>query len=127
MRDGKEMTVPVTVEKMGGKNNTELASAENGKPRWGIGIADLDSNVRQQVQAPSQVQGAVVEKVVPGSPADDAGLQPGDVIQGVNRKVTPNAEAVQQALASVPKGDSVMLRVWSNGGSTFRVLHPSQG
>ncbi len=73
------------------------------------------------------MQGAVVEKVTPGSPADDAGLQPGDIIQSVDRKATPNAEAVQQALTSVAKGDSVMLRVWSNGGSTFRVLHPSNG
>ena len=127
MRDGKEMTVPVTVEKMGGKGATESASANNGKPRWGIGIGDLDPNTRQQIQAPTQVQGAVVEKVTPGSPADDAGLQPGDIIQSVDRKATPNAEAVQQALTSVANGESVMLRVWSNGGSTFRVLHPSNG
>jgi len=126
-RDGKQMTVPVTVEKMGGKDNSEVASANNGKPRWGIGIADLDSGTRQQVQAPTEVKGAVVAKVVPGSPADDAGLQPGDIIESVNRKPTPSASAVQDALASVGKGDSVMLRVWSNGGSTFRVLHPSQG
>lgn len=126
-RDGKEMTVPVTVEKLGGKGTTEISSAENGKPRWGIGIGDLDPNVRQQIQAPKQVEGAVVEKVVPGSPADDAGLQPGDIIESVNRKATPNASAVKDALASIANGESVMLRVWSNGGSTFRVLHPAQG
>jgi serine protease Do len=45
----------------------------------------------------------------------------------VNRKATPSASAVKDALASVSNGDSVMLRVWSNGGSTFRVLHPSNG
>ncbi len=127
MRDGKEMTVPVTVEQMGGKGATESASAENGKPRWGIGIGDLDPNTRQQIQAPNQIQGAVVEKVLPGSPADNAGLQPGDVIESVNRKATPSASAVKDALGSVSNGDSVMLRVWSNGGSTFRVLHPSNG
>jgi serine protease Do len=112
---------------MGGRGVTESASASNGKPRWGVGIGDLDPNTRQQIQAPNQIQGAVVEKVVPGSPADNAGLQPGDVIESVNRKATPSASAVQDALASVSNGDSVMLRVWSNGGSTFRVLHPSQG
>jgi len=127
MRDGESKNVAVTLGQLGGKNNSLNASNESGKPKWGIGITDLNSDVRQQIQAPSQVQGAVVEKVVPGSPADNAGLQPGDVIQSVNRKPTPNASAVQQALASVPKGESVMVRVWSQGGSTFRVLHPSQG
>ena len=126
-RDGRDITVPVTVEKLGSKGATESASAESGKPRWGIGIGDLDSNTRQQIQAPHDVQGAVVEKVAPGSPADNAGLQPGDVIESVNRKATPNASAVKDALSSITNGDSVMLRVWSNGGSTFRVLHPSEG
>jgi len=127
MRDGKSLEVPVTVQKMGSRDNSERASAENGKPRWGVGIGDLSDDVRQQIQAPSQVKGAVVQRVVPGSPADNAGLRPGDVIESVNRKDTPTASDVQQALSGVPKGESAMVRVWSNGGSTFRVLHPSQG
>ena len=83
--------------------------------------------MRQQLQAPQDVQGAVVQRVQPGSAADDAGLRPGDVIEGVNRKETPNASAVQKALTGIPAGESALLRVWSNGGSTFRVLHPTQG
>ncbi len=126
VRNGNNENIPVTLGHLGPKGETESANNANGKPRWGIGIADLNSDVRQQIQAPSQVQGAVVEKVTPGSPADDAGLQPGDIIQSVDRKPTPNAQAVQQALGAVPKGDSVLLRVWANGGSTFRVLHPTQ-
>jgi serine protease Do len=127
MRDGKSMTVPVTVQRMGDKDNTESASADNGKPRWGVGITDLNDQVRQQVQAPSQVKGAVVQRVVPGSPADNAGLRPGDIIESVNRQDTPSAADVQKALSSVPSGQSAMVRVWSGGGSTFRVLHPSEG
>ncbi len=104
VRDGKNMDVPVKLGELGAKGGVESASNSNGKPRWGIGIADLSPDVRQQIQAPTQVQGAVVEKVAPGSPADDAGLQPGDVIQGVDRKATPSAEAVQQALGGRPQG-----------------------
>ena len=33
------------------------ASADNGKPRWGIGIADLTSDVREQLQAPDRPEG----------------------------------------------------------------------
>jgi serine protease Do len=127
MRDGKSISVPVTVQRMGDKEESEVASADNGKPRWGVGITDLNEQVRQQIQAPSQVKGAVVQRVVPGSPADNAGIRPGDIIESVNRKDTPSAADVQSALSNVPKGDSAMLRVWSGGGSTFRVLHPSQG
>ena len=76
------------------------------------------------MQIPSDVHGAVVARVEPGSPADNALLQQGDVIISVNRKDTPNADAVKNALAAVPKGQDVLLLVWSNGGNSFRVMHP---
>jgi serine protease Do len=129
LREGKSMTVPVTLEAMGArdKSDNEVSDAGHGKPRWGIGLADLDGNVRGQIQVPSDVHGAIVEQVQPGSSADDAGLQRGDVIVQVNRKDVQSAADVRQALESVPKGQDALLLVWSNGGSTFRVLHAPEG
>ena len=129
LRDGKSVNVPVTLEELGCKDKKEelSASADNGKPRWGVGIADLTSDVREQLQAPQNLKGAVIQRVQPGSPAEEAGLQPGDVIQSVNRQQTPSAADVQKALASVPKGQDAMVLVWGNGGSTFRVLHATSG
>jgi serine protease Do len=65
--------------------------------------------------------------VKPGSPADNAGLQRGDVIMEVNRHPVTSAADVAQALAGVPSGQDALVLVWSQGGSTFRVLHPAQG
>jgi serine protease Do len=129
MRDGKSVSVPVTLEAMGSRDHNEKlsASGENGKPRWGVGISDLTPDVRDQIGAPKDVKGAVIQKVQPGSPADDAGLAPGQVIIGVNRHETQSASDVQKALASVPKGQDALVLVWANGGSTFRVLHSTQG
>jgi serine protease Do len=128
MRDGKNETLPVTLETMGSRDNTrESSSAENGKPRWGVGLGDLTPEVRQQIQAGNDVHGAVVERVVPGSSADNAGLQRGDIITEVNRQPVHSAADVQKALSSVPKGQDALVLVWTNGGSTFRVLHPTQG
>ena len=62
----------------------------------------------------------------PGSPADNAGLQSGDVIVEVDRKPVQSAADVQKALSSVPKGQDALVLVWSNGGNTFRVLHSAQ-
>jgi len=64
--------------------------------------------------------------VQPGSPADNAGLQSGDVIVEVDRKPVQSAADVQKALSSVPKRQDALVLVWSNGGSTFRVLHSAQ-
>src|SRR5215475_3132866 len=80
IRDGKHETMPVTLEAMGHHGETTRADNENGKPRWGVGLNDVTADVRQQLNLPANVNGAVVGNVVPGSSAEDAGLRPGDVI-----------------------------------------------
>jgi serine protease Do len=127
MRDGKSENIPVTLESMNRDKDSQSANAEQGKPRWGVGLGDLTPEVRQQVQADNSVHGAVIERVMPGSAADNAGLQQGDIIMEVNRKPVQSASEVQKALAAVPNNEDVMVLVWSGGGSTFRVLHPTQG
>jgi serine protease Do len=128
LRDGKIVSVPVTLEEMGSRDRegSEAASNDHGKPRWGLGLADMTPELRQQVQAPSDIHGAVIERVQPGSAADNAGLQRGDVIVEVNRKPVENAADVQKALSAVPKGQEALVLVWSNGGNTFRVMHATE-
>src|SRR6266852_6719633 len=129
MRDSKLTSVPVKLEVLGGDKDTEVAGNEHGKGRWGLRLADLTPEVRNELQTPAEtsVHGAVVEDVLPGSPADNAGLQRGDVIMEVNRHTVKSASDVVQALSKVPNGQDTLVLVWSNGGSTFRVLHPAQG
>ncbi|HEY1676499.1 MAG TPA: Do family serine endopeptidase [Candidatus Sulfotelmatobacter sp.] len=128
LRDGKTMQLPVTLEALGSHNAEGSEAGEgHGKARWGVGLANLTPDMREQLQAPHDVHGAVVEQVQPGSPADNAGLQQGDIILEVNRKKMQNASDVQEALSSVPKGQDALVLVWSNGGNSFRVLHPGDG
>ncbi len=129
LRDGKSISVPVTLEELGSRNErVSRGSGEGqGKARWGIGLDDLTPEVREQLQAPNDLRGAVIEQVQPGSPADNAGLERGDVIVEVNRHKVQNAAEVQLALKNVPAGQDALVLVWSNGGNTFRVLHSGEG
>jgi serine protease Do len=128
LRDGNSVDVPVTLEAMGkGEHDNQSSDASHGKPRWGVGLGDLTPDLRQQLQAGDDVNGAVIEQVTPGSPADNAGLQQGEVITEVNRQPVHSAADVQRALAGVPKDSDALVLVWSNAGSTFRVLHPTRG
>ena len=127
LREGKQMSIPVTLGDMQhfSAENAGNQASEQGKPRWGLGLQDLSPDLRQQLQAPADIRGAVVTNVQPGSPADNAGLQQGDIILQVDRHNVDSAADVQKALSAVPQGQDVMLLVWSNGGNTFRVLHPT--
>jgi len=125
LRNGKTMNIPVTLEELGSHSAEAKGSSPDngGKARWGIGLGNLTAEMREQLQAPGNVHGAVIEQVQPGSPADNAGLQQGDIILEVNRHKVQNASEVKEQLSSVPNGQDALLLVWSNGGNTFRVLH----
>jgi serine protease Do len=125
MRNGHPETMDITVGEYH-KNQEVAASAkdESGHARLGIAISDLTPDVRQQLQLGSDVQGVAVAQVQPGSPAEDAGLSSGDVIMEVNRKPVTSAEQFRNDVKQLPADKDMLLRVWANGGTTFRVVHP---
>jgi serine protease Do len=129
MRDGKTMTVPVTVDALhGGRNGQSNGNSgtEHGRARWGIGLSNVTPELREQLQLPGEVHGAVITNVQPGSAADNAGLARGDVIVEVNRHKVETSADVQRELGNIAPGQDALVLVWSNGGSTFRVLRPTE-
>jgi serine protease Do len=128
LRDGKPETIHVTVGQF--HNNAEVAenSGEGAQQRGKIGVSvdNLSPDLRSQLNIPSNVKGAAIQSVRPGSPADDAGLAPGDVILEVDRKPVQDASSLVSQLHSVPAGKDILLLVWSHGGASYRVVHPEQ-
>ncbi len=127
-REGKSLTLPVTLESISKKSEQASAGSgeEHGKARWGVGLQNLTPDLRDQLQLPSEVKGVVVTNVVPGSPADNAGISQGDVIMEVNRKPVQSADDVKRELGNVAKDKDAMVLIWSNGGSSFRVMHAAE-
>lgn len=62
-----------------------------------------------------EARGAVVNDVVGGAPAEKAGLQPGDVIVGVDGKPVKDSKALQAMIASQQPGREVSLDVVRDG------------
>jgi len=127
-RDGKTLSLPVTLEPMNKRAEEASAGAgqSQGKARWGVGLQNLTPDVREELQLPPDVKGVVVGNVVPGSPADNAGISRGDVILEINRKPVASAEEAKRELGSVPAGKDALVLIWSNGGSGFRVMHAAE-
>jgi serine protease Do len=131
IRNGQPMQVGVKVgeyKKPGAEvaeNDAAPGQANTGK--LGLAVDDLNADARQQLNVPAEVKGAAIANVRPGSPAEDAGLQPGDVVQEVNRKPVASAEQFADAMHATPAGKDILLLVWSKGNSSFRVVHPTEG
>lgn len=128
LRDGKPETIHVTVGSF--KGNAEVAensgSGQQQKGKIGISVDNLTPELRSQLNIPDRVKGAAIQSVRPGSPADDAGLAPGDVITEVDRHPVQDADALVNQLHSSPAGKDILLLIWSRGGASYRVIHPAE-
>ncbi len=67
------------------------------------------------VQLNYKGKGVAIAQVVSGGPADQAGLQPGDVITKVNGTDVATNEEVIKAIRATKPGGTVAMQIWSSG------------
>lgn len=105
----------------------DTAPAETA-PWWGMGLADsLAAGA-----AGGEAGGPVVARVLPGSPAAEAGLRPGDRIRAVGSKSVESVRDMQQAISqdmARPGGlrAAVLLAVENPAGQRTARLLPGDG
>jgi serine protease Do len=129
LHNGDTKSVSVKVGELPSEQTANAGdSGHDHQGRIGLALAPLSPDIRDQLQVPDGTKGAVVREVQPGSPAEQAGLQPGDVIVGVgSQKVTSPSEAVS-AIRKVTSGKdhAVALRIIRNGTAAFVAVNLDQ-
>jgi len=126
VRDGKQLSSRLVLSEL----PTEAADGEApaspedeiSKFLSMLSVADLSDDVRKELKLPSQVKGAVVVDVAPGSSAADAGLQLGDIVQEVNKQPVTNSKALTALNSAIKPGEKLLLRIWSRGKSGYVAL-----
>ncbi|MBI5644092.1 MAG: PDZ domain-containing protein [Deltaproteobacteria bacterium] len=94
-----------------------LFAGESNKPWLGVIIQDIASEAAFSREIPSE--GVLVSDVIPGGPADEAGMNPDDVIIRLNGKDIEGAEDLIKNIENSKAGDTVAIEV--NSGETFDV------
>jgi serine protease Do len=124
-RDRAEIDVSVTLGEQPAERSTVASGPESGRARVleGVVVTNLNPQLRQQLGLPMGITGVVVTAVEPGSPAAEAGLRRGDVIQEVNRRAVSNVSEFDRAVRQGGT-DAVVLLVNRGGNTMFVVVEP---
>src|SRR5438876_6025960 len=87
-------------------------------------VADVTDDVRRVLNLPKDVQGAVIVQIDSDSPAAQAGLREGDVIQEVNKQPIKNAKDLVALTKKLKPNEKILMRIWSQGRSGYVALEP---
>jgi serine protease Do len=117
-RDGKTQKLPVMVGKLPSEQVAREDSGPTGQSQWGMQLQQITPQMARQ-HGLSDESGVMVVGVQPGSPAERAGLQRGDLIREVNRQPVQSVQDVRDAIAKAEHQDSLVLLVKRGQGSLF--------
>ena len=117
-RDGQEKTFQVTVAER--KDRPEIArDPGDGKASFGMTVQDITPQIARQLGIP-QTKGVVVTDIEEGSPADEVGIQPRDVIQQVNKVNVSSLKEYLREIAKPAAKNSILLLI-KRGKTTYYV------
>ncbi len=127
-RDGKRIALTAKLEplpvdeiqaKAGGKD------APSGKGGRGLALAELTPELARRLEIEAS-SGVVVANVAPGSPAEESGLHPGDLVLQISKTEVKNLKDAERALASADAKAPLRLRVSREGHGLFVILKPGE-
>ena len=128
LRDGKNLSLSVTIgnqARNGQEGGTDGSTAEAPSGKMGLALGVLTPRTRQELGLDDSVQGCVVADVAQGSPADHAGIRPGDIIVAVGNQLTANPHAVVALVQKALKQHQPpLLRILRDGQQLFVAVSP---
>ena len=129
LRDSVEKRLSVKLDEA---NPDKSARAGDGEPdaadptALGVAVAPLTPELAARAKAPKDAHGLFVEDVDPDGRAAAAGLQPGDIIQEVNRQAVTSVDDLRTAVKKSADRPTLML-ITRQGREFFVTVRPSNG
>jgi S1-C subfamily serine protease len=80
----------------------------------GVDLMNLNPLLAQRLGI-EQLEGALIRGVVLGSPAEKAGIEPGDFVVAWNGQKLADAQQLSQSIADTPPGTEATMTVIRNG------------
>jgi serine protease Do len=112
--EGVSFAIPIEVAMKVENQIVKYGKVQRG--RIGVAIQELNQSLAESFGL-KKANGALVSSVEDGGPAAKAGLEPGDVILGVNGKEITASNELPPLIADIKPGDTAKLQIWRKGGT----------
>jgi len=130
IRDGKQSKLEVELEARDAVGEVDASDAEPSREddtaeRLGISVSEIDSQIRRMYGLEDEIEGVVITRVLPVSPAADENLIRGDVILEANGETIETVDQLREIVSEVPDGGYLRLyvqRPQMGGRSFFAIL-----
>ncbi len=116
-RDGQDREIAVRLAELPSPPERPVKAVAPSSPFEGLSVEELNPQLARRLRVPAGAGGVVIADIDSASPAAEAGLQSGDVIQEVDRKPVQNLDDFRRTAASAGK-EPVLLLI-SRLGHTF--------
>jgi Do/DeqQ family serine protease len=118
VRDGKPTTLEVTTSAMPDK--PEAIKEKEIEEKLGARVQELTPQLTARYRISNEIKrGVVVISVEDGSPADELGLQEGDVILEINRKKIETIKDFEKAIKDINLDKGIVFRLHRRGNSFY--------
>ena len=119
LRDKKQKTLSAVIGEMPGE--TVAKAKDETEPKVWLGIRKLLAVDSEQAKSAgiNEKEGVVIAEIEPDSPADDAGIQRGDIIKKINSRLVKNLSDYSGILKSELKGDKPVVFLLKRGQNTL--------
>jgi serine protease Do len=121
LREGSEKHVTLRVEKFGSEKASVERSVSPSQGKWGLGLEDLHPQMKGMPGSKGS-RGVLIANVQSGSPADLAGVRPGDILLSVNRQPVDSTPQAVEAISKAKDSDSLLLQLRREEGTFFAAL-----
>jgi serine protease Do len=121
LREGNEKQLTLRIEKLASEKANAEKSAPSDQGKWGLGMEDLNPQMKGLL-TPKSSDGVMVANVQPGSPADLAGVRPGDILLSVNRQPVHSTKQAVEVISKAKDSDSLLLLLRRDEGTFFAAL-----
>ena len=121
VREGKTMTLEAHVARMEEPDQAAVARNDEGKEPLGLSVETITPSVSRELGL-ADARGVVVRGVRDSSPAEKAGIRPGDVITELDHQPVANAADLKRLLAKHAKGAPVVVLLHRDGNSLYAAM-----